>query len=113
MKIPKYVIELMQRAKYNYTAKGEHYATGYTIDIAKRSHYQYADTFNKEIEHLVKWCNSHIVLNDGWFDLTKKNAYILSLPNKSKYNCMQCATVTIYDPVMKHLEQYIAEGVEK
>lgn len=42
MKVPKYVIDLMGRAKYNYDAYGkfDNYAVGYTIDIAKYSHYE-------------------------------------------------------------------------
>lgn len=38
MKIPKYVIELMGRAKYNYTqSNSTNYAVGYTIDMLRMS----------------------------------------------------------------------------
>ena len=112
MKVPKYVIELMERAKYNYDSCGKykHYAVGYTIDIAKFSHYEYADTLKKEINRLIKWCNrQYEKSNDGWFT-DGKNAYILRLPQTTEYKTMQYATVTIYDPVMKYLEQYISKN---
>lgn len=96
-RIPKYVIEIMSRATYNFTAKGENYAAGYTIDIAKYSHYEYADTFKKEIENLVKWANSQC----------KESAYILNVPKKTEHKCMQYATITIFDPIMQKIEQYI------
>ena len=111
MKIPKYVIELMERAKYNYDlCEHKEYAVGYTIDIAKFSHYEYADTLEKEIKRLIKWCNKQYEnSSDGWFTV-RKNAYILKLPQTTEYKAMQYATVTIYDPVMKYLEQYISKN---
>lgn len=104
MKIPKYVIDLMSRARYNYTASGDNYAAGYTIDIAKYSHYETAQAFRKEIECLVKWAN-----RQGFAapDLDIMTAYILNVPNKTTHKSMQYATVTIYDPVMNHIEKYI------
>lgn len=57
MKIPKYVKELMSRAEYSYhlCGKNENAAEGYTIEIAKYSHYETADTLRKEIDRLKKW----------------------------------------------------------
>lgn len=109
MRVPKYVIELMKRAKYNYDLYGKHneYAIGYTIDIAKFSHYEYADTFEKEINRLIKWCNREWRKTNGW---DGDIAYILRLPQTTEYKTMQYATVTIYDPVMKYLEQYISKN---
>lgn len=104
MKIPKYVIELMSRAKYNYTASGEHYAAGYTVNIAKRSYYERSSSFTKEIERLVKWCNRQCAKIGGEYG---ENAYILSIPQTTTYKYMQYATVTIYDPVMQYLEKHI------
>ena len=104
MKIPKYVVDLMSRSRYNYTAIGDNYSPGYTIDIAKYSHYETTQTFRKEIERLVKRAN-----RQGFAapDLDIMIAYILSVPNKTKHKSMQYATVTIFDPVMKHIEKYI------
>lgn len=108
MKVPKYVVELMERAKYNYDLCGhKKYAIGYTIDIAKFSHYEYADTFKKEIDRLIKWCNREWKKTSGWYgDI----AYILNFPQTTEYKSMQYATVTIYDPIMKYLEQYISKN---
>ena len=104
MKIPKYVVDLMSRSRYNYTSSGDNYSPGYTIDIAKYSHYETTQTFRKEIERLVKRAN-----RQGFAapDLDIMIAYILSVPNKTKHKSMQYATVTIFDPVMKHIEKYI------
>lgn len=104
MKIPKYVIDLMSRARYNYTASGDNYAAGYTIDIAKYSHYETVQAFKKEIDRLIRWANRQGFATP---DLDIMTAYILSVPNKTKHKSMQYATVTIFDPVMKHIEKYI------
>lgn len=98
MKIPKYVIDLMSRAKYRYTqnsSKG--YEVGYTIDIAKYSHYETVDTFRKEIDRLKKWVERQ----------TGGECIILSTPTKTAHKTKQYATVTIFDPVMQNIEQYI------
>lgn len=97
MKIPKYVIELMSRAKYNFEKSGGNYQTGYTIDIAKYSHYETADTFSKEIDRLKKWVERQ---NGG-------ECIIISIPIITRHKSMQYATVTIFDPVMRHIEQYM------
>lgn len=96
MKIPKYVIDLMSRAKYNFTASGNNYSVGYTIDIAKYSHYETADTFSKEIDRLQKW-----VERQGG------EMIIISRPILTRHKIMQYSTVTIFDPVMQHIEKYI------
>lgn len=102
MKIPKYIKELMNRAEYNYTAQGEHYDVGYTVSIYKYSHQQTITTFIAEIEKLVKWVNREYRKIGG-----DECAYILEMPTKTEYKRRQYAVVTIYDPIMKRLEQYI------
>lgn len=104
MRVPKYVAEIMERATYNYTAIGENYAAGYTIDIKKYSHYEYAETFKNEINRLVKWANKQFEKMGGEYGTA---AYVLSVPNKTTYKHMQYATVTIYDPIMQHIEKYM------
>lgn len=96
MKIPKYVIELMRRAEYNYNSIGNGYSVGYTVDIAKYSNYEKIDTFRCEIGRLKKWVEKQ---EGGKME-------ILSLPIQTKHN-MQYGTVTIYDPVMQKIEKYI------
>lgn len=98
MKIPKYVIDLMSRAKYNYTLCGNNYAAGYTIDIAKYSHYETADTFSKEIDRLQKW-----VERQGG------KMIVINRPILTRHNLTQYAIVTIFDPVMKEIEKYIKD----
>lgn len=102
MNIPKYVVDLMKRAKYNYSSNNENYAVGYTIDIAKRSHYQQIDTFKDEIEKLIAWAKS-----EGEYG---EVAYVLQMPKNTTYKHMQYGTVTIFDPIMKRIEQYISES---
>lgn len=101
MKIPKYIIELMSRAKYSYhlCGKNDNAAAGYTIEIAKYSHYETADTFKKEIERLKKWVERQ---RGG-------ECIVISIPKKTVHKTMQYAIVTIFDPVMQHIEQYIGE----
>ena len=101
MKVPKYVIELMNRSRYNWLRLDRSdYAVGYTIDIEKESYYKKIETLQKEILRLKKW-----VERQGG------EIAILYMPARTEYKCMQYATVTIYDPVMKHIEQYIERKV--
>ena len=99
MKIPKYVVELMQRAKYNFDSFGNNYAIGYTIDIAKYSHYESADTFRTEIDRLKNW-----VEQQGG------EMIIINCPILTQHKYMQYATVTIYDPVMKYIEKFMPQN---
>lgn len=101
MKIPKYVTDLMSRAKYHYDLCGENpdAEAGYTIQIRKYSHYQTINTFRNEIDRLKKW----VERQDGG------EMIILSFPAHTIHKTMQYATVTIFDPVMQHIERYIEE----
>lgn len=99
MKIPKYVADLMNRAKYdfNLSGKNDNYSCGYTVQIEKYSYYETAEAFRKEIDRLKKWVERQ---NGG-------EMVIISYPSHTVHKTMQYATVTIFDPVMKHIEQFI------
>ena len=92
MKIPKYVIEIMQRSRFLLG----YYDPGYTIMINKRTAYTTVQTLDNECKRLVKWA--------------KRNGATLSEINKmpiKTHHYYQNAIVTITDPVMKQIEQYI------
>lgn len=97
MKVPNYIINIMERAKYEYDSfkSSPDYAVGYTIKIRKSSAYTKAETFKAELEKLKKW----IEKNSG-------EMIIIDFPDKTHYT-NQSAIITIFDPVMKHIEQYI------
>lgn len=97
MKVPKYVIEMLERAGYEYDTctKNENYAAGYSISIEKSTVYTKIPTLESEINRLKKW----VERNGG-------EMYILYMPSKTRYTS-QRAIVTIFDPVMQHIEQYI------
>jgi len=103
MKIPKYVINILSRAKYDFDfcTKNENYASGYTICITKPTERTLISTFNKEIMHLVDWVNKQV----------SNTAFILYVPNKTKYT-KQFAVVTIFDPVMQKIENFIGKEVK-
>lgn len=96
MKIPKYVVELMERSEYNYSGD-----PGYTVSIHKATPYTKAPTFKKELDRLISWANKQIPQ-----DPENPTATINHFPTKTHY-CDQTAIVTIYDPVMKYIEQFI------
>lgn len=104
MKIPKYVQELMGRAKYNYNLPGKNpnAAAGYTIEIKKYSHNETADRFRAEIDRLKKWVERQ----------PGGEMIIISYPSHTVHKTMQYATVTIFDPVMQKVEQYIPQQKE-
>lgn len=96
MKIPKYIQEMMERSTF-VLGSGD---PGYTIQIRKATAYTHIDTFRKEIERLIKWCNR--IPHCDELPIGKLNW----IDNRTRYD-YQYATVTIYDPVMKWIEGYI------
>lgn len=95
MTVPKYIQDLMSRARYDYNTEGPKYAVGYTIKIDKRTCYVKAKTHQDEIEKLANWVRRHggkIVVHE--------------VPYYTRID-WQPAIVTIYDPIMQHLEKYI------
>ena len=102
MKIPKYVQELMSRSEYEYDrfTKHENYSAGYTIRICKHSEYAYADTLKTEVERLCNWANRAAGI---------ETAYILHTPTQT-HHCKQYAIITIFDPIMQKIEQFIPKA---
>lgn len=100
MKIPKYVIDLMKRSRYEYDRciNNSNYGVGYTISIYKDTEYQQIDTLKKEVERLIKWANRTAKC---------ESAFLLSIPNETHYT-KQSAVVTIFDPIMQKIECYIS-----
>lgn len=100
MIIPKYVQELMSRARFVLGA-GE---AGYTIRIYKRTPYSKIPTLRAEVERLQKWVERMMPEDD----LGVPIMIINRIPTKTHY-CDQYAVVTIFDPIMQKLEKYIKE----
>lgn len=98
MKIPKYVVELMARSRYEFDrcTKSSDYGVGYTISIEKGTEYQQIDTLRTEVERLCKWANR----------VAPETDFLLYVPSETHYT-KQAAIVTIFDPVMQRIEQYI------
>ena len=103
MIIPIYVQKLMQRARYEYDrcTESENYGVGYTVAIRKATPYAKAYTLRTEVERLCKWANRAA---------GGEVAPILYMPEKTHYSRDQSAVVTIFDPVMKHIEQFMPEN---
>lgn len=104
VKIPKYVLEVLSRSRYEFDrcTNNPNYAPGYTIRIRKATPYTYADTFRAEVERLVKWAN-RVTGVDGM-----EIAFVLDVPRET-HHCNQVAVVSIFDPVMHKIEQYIPQ----
>lgn len=100
MKIPAYVKELLSRSHYEFNRFTHHpdYAAGYTISIRKATPYTYARTLRREAYRLTTWANK---VCDG-------TAIVLDVPANT-HHMNQTAVVTIFDPVMKEIEQYISK----
>lgn len=98
MKIPKYVIDLMARSHYEYDfcTKDPNYGVGYTISIQKSTEYKQIETLRAEVERLCKWANRAV----------PETAFLLYIPSETHYT-KQIAIVTIFDPIMQRIEQYI------
>ena len=98
MNIPKFAQELMSRASWEYDHPDS--SPGYTVRIRKATPYTRSETLQSECERLVKWANRQ--------PSGSETAELLSCPQETHHR-WQYAVVTIYDPIMKHLEQYIKE----
>lgn len=101
MKIPAYVQELMGRAAFDRLYLNPASEPGYTIKIKKATPYTHADTLFDECSRLVSWANRQ--------PCGPETAALLEYPKATHY-CNQVAYVTIYDPIMKALEPYIADN---
>lgn len=100
MVIPKYVQELMNRARF-VLGSGE---AGYTIRIYKSTPYSKIPTLKEEVERLQRWVER--MMPDD--ELGVPTMVINSIPTKIHY-CDQYAVVTIFDPIMQKIEKYIKE----
>jgi hypothetical protein len=96
MRVPAYVRELIERAVYNYNSKSPDYSVGYTIDIEKRSDYGWVSYLADEIERLKKWVERQ----------PGGEMVVIDVPKETRLR-RQTATVTIFDPVMQHIEKFI------
>ena len=94
MKIPKYVQDLMSRAKF---AKG-YGDPGYTIEITKETPYTYASTLESEVKRLESWVKRMMPEDDLGAPTMVINT---KFPMKTRH-CNRYAVVTIYDPIMKY-----------
>ena len=95
MQIHKYVQELMTRSRFALGPVHEKASPGYTIWITKATPYTKADTLYQECDRLCRWAKRNYA-----------DAEILSCPEKTHYRS-QRALVTVTDPCMKYMEQYI------
>lgn len=100
MIIPKYVQELMSRARF-VLGVGE---AGYTIRIYKSTPYTKIPTLRAEVERLQRWVERMMPEDDLGVPIMIVN----SIPTKTHY-CDQYAVVTIFDPIMQRIERYIKE----
>ena len=99
MKIPKYIIQAVSRASFEFDecTTNENYSPGHTIRIPKATRQTYASTARNEVERIVKWSNKNVCPDI---------AYVLKTPRKTHYT-EQYSIITIFDPLMQQLESYI------
>lgn len=103
--IPNYIKEILSRSNYvfDYYTTDPNYAAGYTIRIDKATPYTWLKTFKSEITALEYWVQSTYkrIYNDDSIIF-----HLIYIPTRTHHNS-QFAIVTIFDPIMKHLEPYI------
>lgn len=95
MKIPKYAQEMMSRSRFDRSFQNSKSNPGYTIIIRKATPQTMARTLRAECDRLVEWAKRNYA-----------DAEVLECPSKTHY-CNQAALVTVTDPCMKYLEQYM------
>lgn len=90
--VPKYVQELVKGFQYDYDVPKPE--PGYTIKLFKPSCYMQISTFEAKVQKLINWANKY-----------NADAHIDYVPPATHYR-KQHITVTIFDPVMRRLEQF-------
>lgn len=95
MKIPKFAQDIMSRSEFDLTFRHPRSEPGYTIKVKKATPYTQAATLHRECERLVAWAKRNYAEGE-----------ILDCPIAT-HHCNQYALVTIFDPCMKFLEQYM------
>ena len=93
METPNYIKSSLQGAKFYF---GKDCVAGYSIEIHKRTKYEYASTLLNRCNQIISWCNRQV----------EGSAEMVRCPYITIY-ADQFAVITIYDPVMLHLEKYI------
>lgn len=93
MNTPQYIITPLKRAEFYF---GKDCVPGYSIKIHKHTIYEYANTLRNRCSQIITWCNKQI----------PGSAEMVCCPKETHYRD-QYAVITIYDPVMLHLEQFI------
>ena len=101
LKVPKFVQEMMGRARFDRSYTNPTSDPGYTVWIRKATPYARAATLRAECERLVAWARRNYA-----------DAEILECPENTHY-CNQAALVTITDPVMQKLEKFMPEMKEQ
>lgn len=97
--VPVYVREILSRSgfEFDYLTTHPDFVQGYTIYVRKRTPYTQARTFRQEISQLCAWANR---------TAGARVAKVLHCPDITHY-CDQFAHITILDPVMLQIEDYI------
>ena len=99
--VPAYIREILSRSgfEFDHCTTHPHYVQGYTIYIRKRTPYSRASTLQGDARRLCNWADR----------VAKKPvSHILHLPDAT-HPCDQFAHVTILDPVMLAIEDYIRQ----
>ena len=93
MKAPQYITTPLKRAEFYFGKDG---VVGYSIKIFKHTRYEYAQTLRNRCSQIITWCNKQV----------PESAEMVFCP-KETHNTNQFAVITIYDPLMLHLEKFI------
>ena len=104
--IPKYIKDILSRSKYefDYCTKDKHYAPGYTIRIRKRTTQTLIPTHEKQVKRFQLWVQKQYQKRYGGGN--EPISHLLYIPTETHYRD-QYAIVTVYDPVMKDIENKI------
>lgn len=98
-KVPQYIREILSRAGYEFDYLTTHpeFKQGFTLHIRKRTPYTSVRAFRREVEDFCYWADrtAHAPVSR-----------IVHIPDTMR-PCDQFAYVTILDPVMLQIEDYI------
>lgn len=98
-KVPQYIREVLSRSGYEFDYLTTHpdFNRGFTLHIRKRTPYTSAHAFRREVEGFCRWADrtAHAPVSR-----------IIHVPDAT-HHCDQFAYVTILDPVMLQIEDYI------
>lgn len=106
MQVPKYIKDILSRSHFEC---GQPFCSpGYTLAVGKATKWKQAASLAQDIDSLCAWASREFARRGFPTDAIKENVVIHDVPHET-HHCQQWAFITIFDPLMMEIEDYIGK----